>query len=524
MGAKKQSVRARPDGEGTGSAALKWILWSALAAAWVFGAASLLSFDPADPPTHVLWPPNEHVSNWCGPVGAAVAFHLLRTLGLGAWALLGCGGIYLVAWAGWRRIEWPLLRVVGVAMLVAAIAGLEGLLRPASGAFPGLAGGLVGATEASELAARFGPFGSALWLVLLGAVGAIVAFDRWLVIVPARAWRILFPPARRAAGMAGATTAGAARAAGSAVEALATMVKGRAPVRIRLDDIEDDEELTEVVPRVARVSTRRAGDVRTAASRPESPQASDPAGEDEDDGLTGAPQVFNQEALREKVARLPLRFAGADRRIATEDDLRDLQNVQELEGYRFPSLDLLEDPEEDFSGRLEQLVREQAQTLESALKEYRIRGEVVGIESGPVITLYHVRLAPGTKVAQLSAVSSDVARLLKAVNIRIVPNMVGRDTVGIEVPNPTKEKVRLKELMGDRESFSKMRLPMFLGKDASGEPLIADLARMPHVLIAGTTGSGKSVCMNTIIMGFMYSKKPNELKMVLVDPKMVEMS
>ncbi|QYU69622.1 hypothetical protein J4558_05635 [Leptolyngbya sp. 15MV] len=141
-----------------------------------------------------------------------------------------------------------------------------------------------------------------------------------------------------------------------------------------------------------------------------------------------------------------------------------------------------------------------------------------------MITLYHVKLAPGTKVAALEGVSKDLARALKAVNIRIVPNMAGRDTVGIEVPNTQKEKVRLKELMSRNEVFARMKLPMFLGKDAAGEPLIVDLAKAPHMLIAGTTGSGKSVCMNTIIMGFLYTKKPNELKLVLVDPKMVEMS
>jgi len=234
--------------------------------------------------------------------------------------------------------------------------------------------------------------------------------------------------------------------------------------------------------------------------------------------------AFNEEELRRKIARLPIRFASQERKVATEDDLRDLQGVTELSGYRFPGLDLLEAPEENFSLRLESLVREQAQALEAALRQYRIEGEVVGIESGPVITLYDVRLAPGTKVSQLTAVSSDVARALKAVNIRIVPNMAGRDTVGVEVPNPTKEKVRLKELMSRSDSSSRMKLPMFLGKDASGEPLIADLTQMPHMLIAGTTGSGKSVAINTIIMGFLYTKKPNELKLVLVDPKMVEMS
>ena len=141
-----------------------------------------------------------------------------------------------------------------------------------------------------------------------------------------------------------------------------------------------------------------------------------------------------------------------------------------------------------------------------------------------MITLFQVSLAPGTKVSSVTSVSSDIARMLKATNIRIVPNTEGLDTVGIEVPNLRKEKVRLKELMAQSEATNRMKLPLFLGKDASGEPLIADLAALPHMLIAGTTGSGKSVCMNAIIMGFLYTQKPSDLKLVLVDPKMVELS
>ena len=265
---------------------------------------------------------------------------------------------------------------------------------------------------------------------------------------------------------------------------------------------------------------------KALAVRPPQPEA------EEDDDLPGAPQVFSEAQLREKVERLPIFFGTKDKQLATDADLSGMQGAEGIEGvdgdaakpYRFPGLDLLENPEENFNARLEEFVREQASALVAALQQFRIEGEVDSIESGPVITLFHVRLSPGTKVAALEAVSKDIARVLKAQNIRIVPNMVGRDTVGIEVPNAHKERVRLKELMGKTEIFSGMRLPMFLGKDASGEPLIEDLAKMPHMLIAGTTGSGKSVCMNTIIMGFLYTKKPSELKLVLVDPKMVEMS
>lgn len=284
------------------------------------------------------------------------------------------------------------------------------------------------------------------------------------------------------------------------------------------DEITDEAE-TEVATPKSAIPVKMA---RPAAS------PTPPADEEDEDDLPGAPQVFDKDSLREKMAKLPVVFGQENREIATDADLAGLQNAEalEIEGkqYRFPGMDLLENPEENFNEKLESYVREQAAALESAMQQYGIDGNVVGIESGPVITLFDVRLAPGTKVAAVSAVSSDIARALKSINIRIVPNQVGRDTIGIEVPNTQKEKVRLKELMAKTERFSAMKLPMFMGKDASGEPLIEDLAKMPHMLIAGTTGSGKSVCMNTIIMGFLYTKKPSELKMVLVDPKMVEMS
>jgi S-DNA-T family DNA segregation ATPase FtsK/SpoIIIE len=139
--------------------------------------------------------------------------------------------------------------------------------------------------------------------------------------------------------------------------------------------------------------------------------------------------------------------------------------------------------------------------------------------------MYEISLAPGIKVSAITALSNDIMRALKAESVRIVAPVPGKNTVGIEVPNAQKEKVRLKELMQlAPEAMSKMSIPLFLGKDASGEPLITDLAAMPHCLIAGTTGSGKSVCINSIITSIIYLQRPDQVKLILVDPKMVEMA
>lgn len=568
--ARTKGDRARSRGNqhgGAGDALWARVVWLGLLLAWAFVAASLLSFHRADPPSAAAWPVNDPVQNWCGPAGAYLAHSVLRFVGWGAWLLLSLSGLALTQPLFARRVEQPVVRTVGVVMLLVSLCALAALALPRAGPVGHLPGGELGLVVAHELAARFGALGAAMWMVLLALVGLVVAFDRLVFAIPAAVWRRFAPAAQtagaRAVSVSGAGAVATARAGGGLIGALATMVKNRLPRPVKLTDLED-EDIAEAQTQANEVATRRAGKPRKKVElepkvlineaaldassvvteeeldekKPEAQNEAQSEDEDEevyedaeytdeeedDDDLPGAPQVFSEDQLREKIAALPVRFSGANKKSATDDDLRDLQNVAELEGYKFPGLDLLEEPEEDFNSTLESIVREQAEALESALRQYRIDGEVVGIESGPVITQYDVRLAPGTKVAALTAVSSDIARALKAVNIRIVANQAGRDTVGVEVPNPTKEKVRLKELMSNRDSFASMKLPMFLGKDAAGEPLIADLTKMPHMLIAGTTGSGKSVCMNSIIMSFLYTRKPNELKLVLVDPKMVEMS
>ena len=198
---------------------------------------------------------------------------------------------------------------------------------------------------------------------------------------------------------------------------------------------------------------------------------------------------------------------------------------KELGDYQLPHWDCLEEAESGFNEQQEQFVREKAAVLEQALKEFDIDARVVLIDTGPVITMYEIALAPGIKVSSITALSNDIARALAAINVRIVAPVPGKHTVGIEVPNAHKEKVRMKELMQlAPAATAKMSIPLYLGKDASGEPLITDLHAMPHGLIAGTTGSGKSVCINTIIMSIIYTQRPDTVKLVLVDPKVVEMA
>ena len=551
-GSKKKPGAGRPYrvNEDAASATARRVLvvrvaWLVLAAAWVFVVAGLVSFDAGDAPSHAVWPPHEATRNWTGPVGAHVAYWLLRVFGLAVVVPVAFVGVVLGLRVSGRAMSQPVVRAVGAFVLTAALSAVLGVVAPDVGPLPGMGGGTLGVVGAGALVPRFAVPGTLVWLVVLAAIGLVVCCDRYLWVVPAAVWRRISPAVarttERAGGAAESAAARANAATGAAGGGLLAALKawiarrgvGRT-ARRRLNDIEERTVAVGASKPARRAPKAAAADELDADEgdwEEEDWEEEDWEDEewdeeewDEEDEEAGAPQVFDRNKLREKIEALPVRFAQDSRNVATDADLAGIQDAQNLEGYRFPTLDLLEDPEVGFNETLESLVRQQAAALEAALRQFRIDGEVVDIESGPAITLHHIRLAPGTKVSQLNAISSDLARSLKAVNIRVVSNIEGRDTVGVEVPNEKKERVRLKELMSNRERFGGMKLPMFLGKDAGGEPLISDLTKMPHMLIAGTTGSGKSVCMNTIIMSFLYTMRPDELKLVLVDPKMVEMS
>jgi S-DNA-T family DNA segregation ATPase FtsK/SpoIIIE len=201
-------------------------------------------------------------------------------------------------------------------------------------------------------------------------------------------------------------------------------------------------------------------------------------------------------------------------------------NLQEsYEGYTLPPLELLSEPEYSFSSVQEKVVKSKAAALEKLLSEFNINARVVSADTGPVVTMFELELAAGVKVSHISSLANDMARALGVGAVRVVAPLPGKHTIGIEVPNSEKERVRIKDLMqlaGSRPE--KMEIPLYLGKDSSGDALVSDLTQMPHLLIAGTTGSGKSVCINSIIAGILLTKRPDEVKMILIDPKMVEMT
>ncbi|MDR1745327.1 MAG: DNA translocase FtsK [Planctomycetota bacterium] len=192
--------------------------------------------------------------------------------------------------------------------------------------------------------------------------------------------------------------------------------------------------------------------------------------------------------------------------------------------YKLPSLEILDPPEppvmEDAG-----LIEAKAKILEQTLAEFKIEGRVVHIERGPRVTMYELNLAPGIRLNKVTSLADNIAMQLQAESVRIIAPIPGKNTIGIEIPNTCKELVSLREIVGavNREK-RRQALPVCLGKDVSGQALVADLARMPHLLIAGATGSGKSVCINSIIMSVMMCCRPDETQLIMVDPKVVELS
>jgi S-DNA-T family DNA segregation ATPase FtsK/SpoIIIE len=223
-------------------------------------------------------------------------------------------------------------------------------------------------------------------------------------------------------------------------------------------------------------------------------------GEEEEDDDEGAPAP-----RRRAAARVPSRRGG--------------------NGYTLPSLNLLAAQRASERTTLSRdIIDGNATALESVLQDFGVRGEIINARPGPVVTLYELEPAPGIKSSRVIGLADDIARSMSAVSARVAV-VSGRNAIGIELPNPVREKVYLRELLtGNDYNESAAKLPLCLGKTIGGESVIVDLSRMPHLLIAGTTGSGKSVAINTMILSLVYRLRPDQCRLIMVDPKMLELS
>jgi len=386
------------------------------------------------------------------------------------------------------------LRIIGVVLLIAATSTAVYLTAAyTDGGHLVGGGGLLGAGGGIFLQNHFGGFS---WCIVVVAmcIGLVLAADELVLRMPhytRRLWgqrRHLaqMTAALRAAAASPGTTVAKSRDGDGAGQRVSIMQKPKADKKP--EDKPRDE--AKAKPAAAGLGERIKSLVTVAKPKPV-PRAARPK-------PAPAPQAIPTPARK---------------------------RTHPAKGYPLPDVEALIDAEEGYIASQRVQVELKRSVLQQTLDDFNVDAEVVGYMTGPVITMFELSLAPGVKVNQIATLAGDIARSLAAPSVRIVSPIPGKDTIGIEVPNAQKEIVRLKQLMHlDPVAAEEYKLPLYLGKDAGGDPIVADLSTMPHMLIAGTTGSGKSVCINSILMSLMMTRRPDDVRFILVDPKMVEMA
>ncbi len=442
------------------------------------------------------------ITNLMGRPGAFGADLLLQSLGLAG----VLPGLVLLAW-GYRiaakrglTLAWLRVALLPLTLLLAALAAAA-MSTPESWPLPSSLGGHVGSwvlRQAAALAAAAGvsadggatlirPISTALALVSLILTlgftwGECRALGRGLVRLPAAAGRAAFRIGRTGFKI---------------TNALARASRGFAARRARIEPRfrQDDDD----VPRPAEQSPAAAM-TRTAAEAGAEAKA--------DAGLIAPKAGPTRPGKRAQAAR------------------QSTLDLRPDDQYQLPVLELLEQPPEVRGGPgvTEEALEQNARLLKSVLEDFGVRGEITKVRPGPVVTLYELEPAAGIKSSRVIGLADDIARSMSAVSARsaVVP---GRNVIGIELPNSRRETVYLRELLAS-EAYERTaaKLTLVLGQDISGAPVMVDLGRMPHLLIAGTTGSGKSVALNTMILSLLYRLPPEECKLIMIDPKMLELS
>jgi DNA segregation ATPase FtsK/SpoIIIE, S-DNA-T family len=443
-------------------------------------ALSVLGHDTDDPPGSSTYPAAQ-AKNFLGPGGAWLAGMLQETLGIAVYVLLA-SWLVLVVLLFLRRSLWKWsLRLLGWLILIpCAAAGADSLaLRLPALALAG-GGGTLGAWLNGWLETRFHPlggmaiFGGCLFLGLVLTVDfLLLRLGRGLLAALRWVYAGTGTVSRWSCNWIKLTPAGA-EAGGEQAPAIQSQPN----------------------PGWRKVDL--------------SPPAPKPARNPEDIPIRHHDQAAQGLPTDAEIADAAAEARGDEERFAD---------------YELPPLSLLEEPQPFPYEAHDQRLRERAALLEKTFADFGLNVRVVGINTGPVITQYEVALETGLRVHKVTALSDDLALNLKVPSVRIVAPIPGKNTVGIEIPNEHRAVVRLKEvLLAGGQKAARARIPLFLGKDTEGRPLVFDLAEMPHLLLAGRTGTGKSVCMNAIILSILMTRRPDEVKMIMIDPKMLELS
>ncbi|MEE4199736.1 FtsK/SpoIIIE family DNA translocase [Erythrobacter sp.] len=452
-----------------------------LAFAMVFLALALASYTQTDPSPSTAAAP-DRIANWMGSWGAWASDRVLFAFGLPGLLLLPL--LYVAA----RRLghaasgedemegEEPTRWWLPTGMLLAAMVLLGTFLTLAFGTSTGTlpaqwggVSGLLGGSAVEAVAARFGEDLRG-WVILGGALASLAGATALLTRIFAIDWRAAMS---------------LPRALGSGGGVLARLPLLR---RSAKGETFADEELAAAPARARRSKAPALADEPAAPPR-RAPEISDPS---------APPKRANP---------------------ASKTSQRDM-----FATYELPSLDLLADPPTDAAPKLDKLALERnARLLENVLDDFNVKGEITAVRTGPVVTMYELEPAPGIKASRVVGLAEDIARNMSAISARVSP-IPGKTVMGIELPNADRQMVMLRELAGSA-SFAehKGNLPIILGKDIAGEPIIADLAAMPHLLVAGTTGSGKSVGLNCILLSLLYHFTPAECRLILIDPKVLEL-
>ena len=483
---------------------------------------ALISYDATDPPSQMVYPEVTEYHNACGPIGAYVAHFLLESVGFGAYYLTFSLGVLSLTLLWRRSVDQPVLRAVGWAISLVAVCTLFTMALPGNTPGPVIgAGGYLGAMGQALLESNFASTGAYILALTILMAGMLLCTD-YLLFKIAAVTTIVSGKGIMTLGHVG--------------HMAPRVRKNRPKTDLEEEFEEEDEEEEEDDEYEYEVDEEEEDDDEEfdyEEEEVEEPEETGPALK------VRTPSSKKEEEEEEKSAKTtPLKsklasVLGIKKPQPTserEEIITQLEAANSRQGecdfdYELPPLDLLLESDDISYEEHEREVRRKARLLEKTFKNFGFNVKVVEIETGPVIAQYEIALEAGLRLAKITNLADDLAIALRVPSVRIVAPIPGKNTVGIEVPNEHRQLVRMRDVIEETNGRAKrMKIPVYLGKDVSGKPLAVDLASLPHLLIAGRTGTGKSVCLNSIIVSMLMSRGPDEVRMLMIDPKMVELS